>query len=564
MHKQFQTQFIPWRFNFVIAILGIAVLGLILRLVDLTIIKQHFLLRQGNARAVRIMDIPAFRGMVTDRHGAALAISTAIYSVWVNPQEFIIRDAALKSLSKLLAMKTRELKKIMLDTAKEDKEFVYLKRNLSPEIAEQIKKLKLPGIYLQRGYKRFYPEAEVTAHVLGHTNIDDQGQEGIELAKNDWLAGTPGKEVVIKDRIGRIISAVKTLQTQKAGNDLQLSIDKQIQYLAYRELLAGCEKCAAKSGSAVVMDAKTGEILAMVNVPSYNPNNLSKQDSDHFRNRAVTDVFEPGSVMKAFSVALALQGGRFNPNSIIDTNPGWIKVGKNIVRDEHSKGLMTVTKILQISSNVGVTKMILSLTDNQALWDLLHRAGFGEATGIGFPGERSGSLVKRAEWKPFPLATLSWGYGLTVTPLQLAEAFSCFANDGMRIPASIVPVEKPPQGIPVLTPKAANDMLSILESVVAMKGATGVAASVPGYRVAGKTGTSKINENGSYLAHRHISTFIGIAPVSKPKLIVVVVYNDPQGKEYYAGTIVAPVFAKIMEGALRILGVPPDAEVKMT
>lgn len=557
MRQQPQPTFIAARFYFVVGLIVLVILGLILRLADLAIFKQHFLQRQGNARAVRVMDIPAFRGMITDRHGSPFAISTTVYSVWVNPQEFSLNNQNVQALSRILTMKAQEVRKVILETEKQDKEFVYLKRNLAPDLAAEVKQLKLTGVYIQKGYKRFYPEAEIAAHVIGFTNVDDQGQEGFELAYNAALAGMPGKKIVLKDRLGRIISDIKIVQQQKSGNDLVLSIDKHIQYLAYRELMAGVQKYNAEAGSAIVLNAKTGEILAMVNMPSFNPNNPTLNSREALRNRAATDVFEPGSTIKAFSVALALNSGLFKPDTIVDTTPGWLRVGHNLVRDEHAKGPMTVAQVLQVSSNVGVTKMILSLPPQQ-LWDVLHRAGFGEMTGVGFPGERSGSLVNRAPWKPFALATLSWGYGISATPLQLAEAYTVFANSGYRIPLSFFPVDKPPPGIPVLKPKVAEQMLSLLESVVTTKGATGESAKVPGYRVAGKTGTAKLsNGKQGYLEHYHISTFVGMAPVSDPRVIVVVIIQHPQ-KVYYASQVSAPVFAKIMAGALRVLDVPPD------
>ena len=478
--------------------------------------------------------------MITDRNGYPLAISTSVFSVSINPDEFEMTSQNIKPLSKLLGMKKSTIQELVQRYKNKNREFVYIKRDVPPDLANKIKNLAIPGVYQQQDYKRFYPEAEVASHVVGFTNVDDLGQEGLELAYNQWLSGTPGKKVVVKDRRGRVISNVRDLQEQKPGNNLALSINRRIQYLAYRELLEGVKKNLAASGSVVVLDIKTGEILAMVNEPSFNPNNRGHADVNALRNRAVTDVFEPGSTMKAFSVASAPDSGLFTPDTIIDTYPGWLRVGHNLVRDEHSKGPMTVTQVLQVSSNVGVTKMVLAIPSDR-LWSMLHRVGFGEETGVGFPGERSGSLVKRDNWPPFALATLAFGYGVSVTTLQLAHAYGTLANDGISIPLSLLKIDKAPEGKRVIDSHVANQMLTLLESVVT-KGGTGEAASIPGYRVAGKTGTAKMAGLHGYQKHHHISTFVGVAPASNPRLVVAVVMQDPQGKQYYGGLVSGPVF----------------------
>jgi cell division protein FtsI (penicillin-binding protein 3) len=390
------------------------------------------------------------------------------------------------------------------------------------------------------------------------TNVDDKGQEGIELAYNDWLQGTSGKKWVIKDRLGRTISEVQTLQAQKSGHDLVLSIDKRIQYLAYRELLSSVMENQADSGSAVVLDAKTGEILAMVNQPSFNPNNHRLISTENMRNRALTDTFEPGSTIKAFSLSIALGSGHYTPDTLIDTAPGWMRVGRNIVRDEHPNGVLSVREILDRSSNVGVTKMILSLPSDD-LWELLHRVGFGEITGVGFPGEQSGSLIKHEPWGAFTLATLAWGYGLSVNTLQLARAYAIIAMHGKKLPVSLLRLDKPPNGEQVIDPLVADTMLLLLESVVANQEGTGKTARIPGYRVGGKTGTSRLATRGGYEIHNHNAVFVGIAPISNPRLVVAVVIHHPQGKDYHGGAVSGPPFEKIMEGSLRILNVPPDA-----
>jgi len=555
--RKLYASFIPWRFYLILSILLIVVAGLVIRLFDLTILKRGFLQHQGDVRVLRLVNMPAFRGMITDRNGYPLAVSTTVYSAWINPQGFQPTADHLKDLAALLDMKPQALEAQIQHEKLKHREFTYIKRGLPPEYKDKIKKLAIPGLFVQEDYKRYYPEAEVAAHVIGFTNIDDKGQEGLELIYNDWLTGTEGKKWAIKDRLGRVVTDIQTVQEQKPGNDLTLSIDRRIQYLAYRELLEGVEKNIAASGSVVVLDVKTGEILAMVNQPSFNPNNRQPHQSDSFRNRAVTDIFEPGSTMKAFSIASALDSGKFTPDTIIDTTPGWLRVGHNLVRDEHMKGQITISQVLQYSSNVGVTKMILSL-DPKQLWTVLHKVGFGEQTGIGFPGEQSGVLINRPIWKPFALATLAFGYGISVTPLQLAQAYSVFANKGVKLPVSLLKLDKSPQGQQVMDPKVAEEMLAVLESVTTAKGATGTQARVPGYRVAGKTGTATILGAHGYEKHRFSASFIGIAPVSNPRLVVAVIIHDPKGKEHQGGFVSAPIFEKIMEGALRILNVPPD------
>lgn len=551
-----QATFIAWRFYLTLIFILLIVAGLITRLVDLSIFKKNFLLEQGNARALRVLNSQAFRGMITDRNGYPLAISTPVFSIWLHPTEFVANSKQLKQLSQLTGIsKTNILLQIKQYQAK-NREFMFLKRDVSPEIANKIRALAIPGIHEINEYKRFYPEGEVAAHVIGFTNVDDQGQEGMELAYNQWLSGHAGKKKVIKDRLGRVISNVQSIEPLLPGNDLTLSINRRIQYLAYRELMDGVKTNLAASGSVVVIDIKTGEILAMVNQPSFNPNNRVKVDKDALRNRAVTDILEPGSTIKAFTIASALESGRYKPNTIVDTAPGWIQVGRNIVRDEHIKGAITVRQILQVSSNVGVTKIVLSLPPN-SLWNLLNRLGFGSITHIGFPGERAGVLNKREKWPPFALATLAFGYGISATPLQLAHAYATLANDGIELPLSLVKVDKIPEGKRVIDSHTAKEMLVLLESVLDKEG-TGEAAKVPGYRVAGKTGTARLVGAHGYEKHRYNSSFIGIAPASNPRLVVAVVIQDPRGKMYYGGWVSGPVFKNIMEGALRMLNIPPD------
>jgi cell division protein FtsI (penicillin-binding protein 3) len=543
------------RFWAIIIILSVIVLGLIARLIDLTIINRQFLQNQGNARTLRSLLIPAHRGMILDRHGAALAISTPVNAVWLDPSIFRPSVMQLRLLSQLLHMPTSLIQEQC--ARGQDKEFVYLKRGLSPSLATQIKSLKIPGIFLQDEYHRYYPEGAVMAQVIGLTNIDDQGQEGLELAYNNWLEGRSGLRKVIKDRLGHIVADVRSIRLPQPGHDLQLSIDKRIQYIAYRELKAGVEKYKANSGSAVVLDVRTGEILAITNWPSYNPNLRFSNQSDYYRNRALTDVFEPGSTIKSFSMASVLASGRFTPASQIDTSPGWMLVAGKRIADEHNNGIMDLRRILQISSNVGMSKLVLSLPAEN-LCKVLHDVGFGQVSRSGFPGERAGSLPHFRIWNPFVLATLSFGYGLSVTALQLAQAYAVLAHEGTKMPVTFLKVTgTPPAGQHVINPAVAHAVLSMLESVLTQDG-TAPLARVPGYRVTGKTGTARIVGARGYEKHRYNSIFIGIAPASHPRLLVTVVLHDPKGRLYYGGYTAGPLFSHIMSNTLHLLNITPD------
>lgn len=549
------TSFIAWRFYFVLSLILTGVLGLTFRIFDLSILDQRFLRQQGDERVLRLIQIPAYRGMILDRNDIPLAISTSVYSIWANPQEFNISKSSLFSLSKLLDLKPNQILQMVHPSHSGKKQFVYLKRSLSPAITERIKALQIPGVYWQEQYRRYYPDGEITAHIIGFTDVDDNGQEGLELSYNPWLRGEPGKRWVMKDRLGRIIADLQTVQQQKPGHDLVLSIDRRIQYIAYRELLAGVKQNQAGSGSAIVLDAKTGEVLAMVNQPSFNPNQNKERKGENIRNRAITDVFEPGSTIKAFSVACALDSGRYQTDTMINTYPGWMRVDHKLIPDEKNYGEISVGKVLQVSSNVGVSKMILNLPAD-SLWNLLHRVGFGEITGIGFPGEQSGALVQRYPWGAFTLCTLAFGYGMSVTALQLARAYSVLAHDGVKMPISLLRLDHPPPGEQVIQPRLASEMLNLLESVVTQ--GTGKHAMIPNYRVAGKTGTTRMVGKKGYEKHHHTSSFVGIAPVENPRLVVAVVIHNLQGKNYHGGDVSGPVFEKIMEESLRMLDIPPD------
>ena len=434
---------------------------------------------------------------------------------------------------------------------------MYLKRLALPTVSEKVEKLDIPGVFIQREYKRFYPDGAVTAHVVGLTNIDDRGQEGLELSYDQWLAGSDGKKEVIKDRLGHVIANLDVLKKPVQGKNLVLSINHQIQYLAYRTLMNQVKKYNASAGSVLVMDVKTGAILADVNQPSYNPNKRPKIHDGRFRNRALTDIFEPGSTMKPFTIALALQSGRYTPNSTVNTSPGRLHVGGYTIKDDGlDYGVITLTKVLQKSSNIGAAKIMLSL-DPHHYWQLLQKFGFGQRTSSGFPGESSGTMIARSDWYPSVVATLAYGYGIAVTALQLTHGYQILANGGIKEPVTFIKRQTLPVGERVISKKVANQVIQMLETVV-QKGGTGWRARVKGYRVAGKTGTAYIAGPGGYDKHKFIASFVGIAPVSHPQLVVAVIIRNPKG-QHFGGIVAAPVFSKIMSGALRILNISPDA-----
>lgn len=544
----------PWRYYFAIGFLVALALVLLGRLVYLNVIDRSFLLSESNARILRNVTLPATRGMVTDRQGVPLAVSVPVDSVWVNPQLFLPKPKKMAALAALLNVKVAFIQHRLALYAHH--EFVYLKRKIPPPISKEIAALKLKGLHFQHEYKRYYPKGEVDAHVVGFTNVDEQGQEGLELAYNSWLSGKPGLVQVVKDRLGHVIATVKVLQAAEQGKNLTLSIDQRIQYLAYRTLKEAVKKYHAKAGSVVVLDPRTGEILAMVNQPSYNPNNRPPDTDGRYRNRAVTDMFEPGSVIKPFNVALALESGKYTPDTKIDTSPGWMKVGPYIIKDDGlNHGVITLTKLLQVSSNIGAAKVMLSLNPHD-YWVLLTKVGFGERTNSGFPGESPGRLVDREEWRPSAVAALAYGYGIDVTELQLAHAYAVLANHGVSVPVTLLKRSQSAQGQQVIPADIADEVLKMLQTVVE-PGGTGTRAAVPGYTVAGKTGTAYIAGPHGYDKSHYYASFVGVAPVTKPRLVIAVSLRDPKGK-HFGGLVSAPVFAKVMSGALRILNVPPD------
>jgi cell division protein FtsI (penicillin-binding protein 3) len=525
------------------------------RAVHLQVLNKEFLNQQADTRHLRREKISAHRGTITDRNGEPLAISTPVDSVWANPKELAPAVDEVPRLARTLGLDPQLLMRRI--TRSMDKEFLYLKRHLSPEQAQQVLALKLPGVNVQREYRRYYPAGEVTGHLVGFTDIDDEGQEGLELAFNHWLAGESGAKRVLKDRLGRSVENVESIRPARHGKSLRTSIDLRIQYLAYRTLKAAIQSYNAESGSIVVLDVRTGEVLAVVNQPTYNPNDRSQFSAERYRNRAVTDIFEPGSSIKPLVIAAALESGEFRPSSIVDTAPGYVTVGAKTIEDSHNLGRVSLTTILARSSNVGVTKLAMSLQPDQ-LWQTMTRFGLGSLTSSAFPGESAGLLTHFSNWKPISQATLAYGYGISVTALQLAQAYSALGNGGRMYPVSLVALEGPIEGERVVAPDTAAAVRRMLEEVV-RPGGTGTKAAVPGYRVAGKTGTAWKVAAGGYSEDKYISIFAGLAPASDPQLAAVVVIDEPSGELYYGSDVAAPVFADVMTESLRLLAVPPDA-----
>lgn len=546
---------VTWRAYLIFFLLFFLLAILLLRLFELSLIDRRFLLQQSDARILRTVTLPAHRGMIMDRTGSVLAISSPVYSVWINPKTFHPTYAQLHALSRALQLPPAWIEKTDLKSQK--KTFVYLKRQNSPDVKDKIEALNISGLHFETQYQRFYPEGEVTAHVLGMTNVDDHGQEGLELAYDHWLQGSVGKNQVLKDRLGRVIANVASIKEPNPGRDLTLSIDHRIQYIAYRALKEQVEKYHAKAGSVVVMNPKTGEILAMVNQPSYNPNGDRAIDlKANFRNRAITDSFEPGSTMKPFTIALALESGKYKPTSLVNTHPGYMHIGGYDIRDDfRDNGIINLQKILQVSSNVGAAKILLSLSPEK-FWHLLQTMGFGARTSSGFPGESPGRMLSHPVWYSSDVATLAYGYGIAVTTLQLAHAYSILADGGIRYPVSFLKIDNAPQGARVINPAIANSVVRMLETVI-QKGGTGTQAAVPGYRVAGKTGTAYIADATGYNKKKYVASFVGMAPASNPALVIAINIRDPQGA-HFGGEVSAPVFSKIMSRALRTLNVPPD------
>jgi cell division protein FtsI (penicillin-binding protein 3) len=529
--------------------------SLFARAVDLQVLNKDFLNQQADTRHLRTERISAHRGTITDRNGEPLAISTPVDSIWANPKELAPAVDQIPKLARILGVDSQQL--IRRVTRSMDKEFLYLKRHLSPAQAQEVLALKLPGVNVQREYRRYYPAGEVVGHLVGFTNIDDDGQEGLELAFNHWLAGESGAKRVLKDRLGRSVENVESIRPPHHGKELRTSIDLRVQYLAYRTLKAAIQSYGAESGSIVVLDIQTGEVLAIANQPTYNPNDRSQYSAERYRNRAITDIFEPGSSIKPLVIAAALESGQYRPSSVIDTAPGYVVVGAKTIEDSRNLGRVSLTTILARSSNVGVTKVAMSLEPDQ-LWDTMTNFGLGSLTSSGFPGESAGLLTHFNHWRPISQATLAYGYGVSVTPLQLAQAYSAIGGDGMMRPVSLVALDSPGVGERILSKDSASAVRRMLEEVV-RPGGTGTKAAVTGYRVAGKTGTAWKFATGGYSEDKYISIFAGLAPASDPRLAAVVVIDEPTGELYYGSDVAAPVFSEVMSESLRLLAIPPDA-----
>ncbi|HMD73734.1 MAG TPA: penicillin-binding protein 2 [Steroidobacteraceae bacterium] len=548
-----QAKSYRWRSTLVLALVVLGAAGLAARAVELQLWDHGFLAKQGDDRSMRIVKIAAHRGAITDRNGEPLAMSTPVDSIWVNPQEINDNIDQLPKLAKALQQDPQSLARRI--TSNLDREFLYLVRHMPPEQAAAVKSLGIPGVYSLREYRRFYPAGEVSGHVVGFTTIDDQGQEGLELGYDQTLNGEDGAKRVLQDLYGHSVENVESIRAPRPGRDLATSIDLRIQYLAYRELKTAMKEYQARAGSVIVVDCDTGEVLAMVNQPSYNPNDREQMKPDLYRNRAATDIFEPGSSIKPFIIAAALASGQYRPDSIVDTSPGYIKVGIKEFDDEHDLGVIDLTTVLAKSSNVGTAKVALSLKPEQ-IWKTLSALGFGQVTGSDYPGESAGTLSNYSHWRPIGIATLSHGYGISVTPLQLAHAYATIGAGGIRRPISFEKVAGPVAGERVMDPKVAKSLVQMMEQVIA--GGTGKRAAVVGYRVAGKTGTAWKSFAGGYSTDKYMATFAGLVPASHPKLAAVIVIDEPGGNLFMAADVAAPVFSNILSGALRLMDIAPD------
>lgn len=547
-----------WRFLLVAAVLALLFVVLVVRMLMLQVIDVNggltFLQGQGDARTVRLEKIPAYRGMIKDRNGQPLAVSTPVVSIWMNPRHLQMDDEQAKALADHLDMSRIELLQKL--SRYKDKQFVYLKRHLPPMQAEEILALHIKGIYGQEEYRRYYPAAEVAAHVIGYANVEGVGQEGIEKAYNEILQGKPGSKEVVKDLFQRTVKNIRQVEEPVAGQDITLSIDMRLQYLAYRALKAAVVENNADAGSVVVLDVKTGEVLAMANQPAYNPNDRTDMKMDGIRNRAVTDMFEPGSTMKPIAVVAGLESGKFHPDTKFDTNPGYITIGRKQIRDHHNYGVLDLTGVITKSSQVGIIKMTLAL-EQEKVSEAYRRLGIGEPLHTGFPGENPGYIPVRKRWSDLDRATFAFGHGVTTSALQLARAYSVFANHGVKNPISLLKRDRLPEGEQVISEDVARKMVAMLDTVAGPEG-TARRAQTDAYNVAGKTGTThKLGAHG-YEAKKYVSMFAGFAPVDRPRLVAVVMVDNPKGREYFGGAIAGPVFSEIISGSLRVLNVAPD------
>ena len=550
------VRFPVWRARLVLAVLAAGFALLAGRALYLQALETEFLQGKGDARYSRLIEVPATRGRIVDRRGDALAISTPVKSIWAIPGDVELSAAERRKLAALLGLEARELQKKLDESARD---FVYLKRQLSPDTADAVAALGLKGIYQHREFRRYYPGGEVTAHLVGFTGVDDAGQEGVELAFQSQLAGTPGTRRVLKDRLGRVVEDVESIRSAQDGRDLALSIDGKLQSLAFGALQSAVELHRAKAGALIAVDVRSGEVLALVNVPSFNPNNRARLTGAQLRNRAITDLFEPGSTLKPFTVAAALESGAVTPTTVVSTAPGTLTLGRHTIRDVHPAAAMSVAQILQKSSNVGSAKLALGLPA-QTLWNLYQRVGFGQPPELEFPGVAGGKLRPYGGWRPIEQATMAYGHGISVSLAQLAHAYTVFARDGELVPLTLVKRGVQAGGERVISRDTACAVRSMLELAV-QPGGTGPRARVMGWRVAGKTGTAHKPDHGGYAADKYLSSFVGLAPASAPRLVVAVMIDEPLG-QYYGGAVAAPVFAQVMQGALRMLEVPHDAPLE--
>lgn len=546
-----------WRAYLLLGVLTVIALGLLARAVDLQLVEYTFLSRQGDARFIRTVSIPAHRGVITDRYGHPLAVSTPVDSIWVNPKQITRSPDGVRRLASAIKVDPRTLLRDISGNLNLD--FLYVARQLPPPQALKIKALGIPGVYLAREYRRYYPAGEVTGQLIGFTNINDRGRAGLELAYDPWLTGIDGRKRVIEDRYGRIVQDVESIRPARPGRDLVLSIDMRIQYLAYQALKAQVEAQQARSGSMVVLDIATGGVLAMVDQPGFNPNDRDQLLPNRYRNRAVTDVFEPGSSIKPFFVAAALMSGRYNEHSIINTSPGFIRVDGHVFRDEQDLGPIGLSTILAKSSNVGMAHVALSLQP-RLIWKTLNAFGFGRLATESYPGESAGDLSYYTSWRPIRVATMSHGYGISVTALQLAHAYATLGAFGVERPISFLRVTAPPSGRRIMPARLCRELLRLMRGVVSSEG-TAPAAAIPGYSVVGKTGTAWELRDGTYDKNDYTAVFAGVAPASAPRLAAVVVIDDPRSGLYYGGDVSAPVFSKVIGRALRLLAVAPDEPV---
>lgn len=545
-----------WRYGSVLGVFLLVVGALGWRLVDLHVVDNEFLRKQGDVRTIRVESIDAHRGVVSDRYGEPLAVSTPVQTLWANPSEVDPDEARLTNLARLLNISEAGLRERLETYA--DREFIYLRRKVQPGLAKEVMALDINGVYSRQEYRRYYPAGEVTAHVVGFTNIDERGQEGMELAYNQWLSGESGRKRVLKDNRGRIIKDLTLIRDASPGHNLQLSIDLRLQYLAYRELKAVVQAHSARGGTLVMLDVDTGEVLAMVNQGSYNPNDRSQLAAENLRNKAITDLFEPGSTMKPVAMAAALESGEYSMNTTIDTSPGYRRFGRFTIRDHRNYGVISLTDIIAKSSNVGISRIATDI-GGDTIRNLYSRLGLGQPTGIGFPGEAVGVLPSPPKWRPVEEATLSYGYGLSVNALQLAQAYMVIANGGVRYPLSLIKLDREPEGQRVLSEKVTYEVRNMLREVVTR--GSGKRAQPGFYSAGGKTGTVHLVGKQGYEDSQYKAIFAGMAPIDNPRIVTVVAVDAPQSGEYYGGEVAAPVFARVMSDALRLLNVKPELEV---